>query len=500
MAFVRYQGRQRGGIRLAAVLLILTGLPGATMAERGAPWVMHVIDNSLSGADGVRLADVNGDGLLDIATGWEEGGFVRAYINPGFHASKNPWPAVTVGAVTDAEDAVFVDLDGDGAMDVVSSAEGGTRGLFVSWAPSNPADYLIEGAWQPAVKIPASAGRLWMFAVPMDVDGPNGIDIVAGGKDTTDTEGVIAWFECSTSDRRNLAAWNMHKMSDVSWTMSLIPYDADQDGDLDVIVTDRYNYSPIFKEGARWLENPGVSSGKQTGRWDSWLIGAQTKNPMLSVMSDLDGNGMDELVVPTFVGGLSYFKPGSNVRQPWLESTIAQPPNAGTPKGCNVGDIDLDGRPDIVISFANTPDGNSGVLWLSYPNAPTDPVWIDHEISGSVGYKNDIVALVDLDGDGDLDVITTEEEWPPDSRGLGVIWYENPARSAPVSPSGDFDNDGDVDLTDFALFQICFNGPNFAPGPKCAVNADFDGDHDVDLADFAAFQACFNGPNRPPAG
>jgi len=63
----------------------------------------------------------------------------------------------------------------------------------------------------------------------------------------------------------------------------------------------------------------------------------------------------------------------------------------------------------------------------------------------------------------------------------------------------DFDSDGDVDLADFSLFQICFNGPNHAPGPRCAVHADFDGDGDVDLADFAGFQACFNGPNRPPA-
>jgi hypothetical protein len=46
-----------------------------------------------------------------------------------------------------------------------------------------------------------------------------------------------------------------------------------------------------------------------------------------------------------------------------------------------------------------------------------------HEISGPTGVKYDLVALVDLDGDGDLDVITTEE-----NTNLGVIWYENPAR------------------------------------------------------------------------
>jgi hypothetical protein len=38
--------------------------------------------------------------------------------------------------------------------------------------------------------------------------------------------------------------------------------------------------------------------------------------------------------------------------------------------------------------------------------------------------------LNDLDGDGDLDVITTEENGNTGSyfiaRGLGLIWYENP--------------------------------------------------------------------------
>ena len=40
-------------------------------------WKVHTIDASSSGADGVKLADINNDGLLDITTGWEEGGLTK---------------------------------------------------------------------------------------------------------------------------------------------------------------------------------------------------------------------------------------------------------------------------------------------------------------------------------------------------------------------------------------------------------------------------------------
>ena len=82
-----------------------------TISATAEPWERHTIDQSSKGADGVRLMDVNGDGLLDVATGWEEGGVVRAYINPGPKKSKAEWPAVTVGRVKSAEDAVFFDVD-----------------------------------------------------------------------------------------------------------------------------------------------------------------------------------------------------------------------------------------------------------------------------------------------------------------------------------------------------------------------------------------------------
>jgi hypothetical protein len=56
---------------------------------------------------------------------------------------------------------------------------------------------------------------------------------------------------------------------------------------------------------------------------------------------------------------------------------------------------------------------------------------------------------------------------------------------------GDVENDGDIDLDDFAVLVSCaFGAGQAAPSCPCRV-MDFDQDHDVDLADAAAFQAAF---------
>mgnify|MGYP003392661066 FL=1 len=49
--------------------------------------------------------------------------------------------------------------------------------------------------------------------------------------------------------------------------------------------------------------------------------------------------------------------------------------------------------------------------------------WQAFDIGGLTGTKFDLVQLVDLDSDGDLDVITCEER-----ENLGLIWYENQAK------------------------------------------------------------------------
>jgi hypothetical protein len=60
---------------------------------------------------------------------------------------------------------------------------------------------------------------------------------------------------------------------------------------------------------------------------------------------------------------------------------------------------------------------------------------------------------------------------------------------------GDFDGDGDVDLLDFAAFQICYTGNETVTAftDECVV-FDADNDHRINLTDFAEFQLLFTGP------
>jgi hypothetical protein len=60
-------------------------------------------------------------------------------------------------------------------------------------------------------------------------------------------------------------------------------------------------------------------------------------------------------------------------------------------------------------------------------------------------------------------------------------------------PFGDIDQDGDVDLTDYARYTACLSGPNqTTPPPGCTPvefdRSDFDSDGDVDARDFAIGQ------------
>lgn len=408
-------------MKTAASVIIVFVLTAHSLCQSAEPWQRHTIDDTSRGADGVRMADVNGDGHLDITTGWEEGGVIRVYLNPGPKQASEKWPAVTVGSVKSPEDAVFADLDGDGAMDVVSSCEGKTRSMFFHWAPKSADEYLNSESWKTEAVTCTAKKQSWMFALPMDVDGKNGIDLIVSSKGENAS---IGWLE-SPSDPRDVSAWKFHRLRDAGWIMSLVAYDMDNDGDLDVVASDRKG----AKRGVLWLENPGAAESAAGSAWKDYSIGGTDReNMFLDVISHRGKSvAVYSAVKPVslirFQRSVGNFpgKPSANFEGPgWSGFRIDIPgEKLGTGKSIRSADVNLDGNEDFVYSCEQANGAKHGVVWL---DMKPDGLRI-RPISGPEGVKYDLIQLLDLDADGDLDVITCEER-----ANLGVFWYENPTR------------------------------------------------------------------------
>ncbi|MBD3383953.1 VCBS repeat-containing protein [candidate division KSB1 bacterium] len=418
---MQMQGKSAQGRRNKLVVLILLSTlllpePNSRSADLiGHPWKCHIIDDSSQGADGVKLADINGDGLMDIATGWEQGGITRIYLNPGNEKSTRRWPAVTVGKTPSVEDALFADLDGDGFTDVVSCCEGESKTIFVHWAPGNSEDFLIAGKWKQAILDASIHAQQWMFAWPMQVDGIHGIDLIAGSKGKN---AQIGWFEAAAIGC-DLSRYKWHPVSEAGWIMSIWKQDMDADKDIDIVISDRRG--PL--RGCRWLENPGQDS-VLIKPWKNHFMGAEDKEVLSMVLEDLDGDSLQDAVVAVKDMKILILKRIDKSGLRWTTHVIPLMANTGNPRAVVVADVNQDGQKDLVLTTWNA-EGKHGVVWLEYKKTPMTKDWLPHQISGiEKGIKYDRIEMLDLDGDGDLDLLTCEEReggW-----GMGVFWYENP--------------------------------------------------------------------------
>lgn len=379
-----------------AILFSVMGLSNAD-----EPWQRHTIDNTSRGADGVRPHDVNGDGLPDLCTGWEEGGVIRVYLHPGYTKAKQTWPAVTVGKVKSPEDAVFMDVNRDGSIDVISSCEGKQQTVFVHLAPSKPEDYLKPDAWdtQP-ISISENQSR-WMFALPWQIEAGKPLEFIAGSKSP---KGAVGLFR--QDDAGN---WSWQKLTDAGWIMSLMSDDMNHDGVADLLFSDRKGKL----RGVYWIDLSN-NARSQTPQ----LIGGTNHEVMFLDAADLDQDGHRDVVCTTYGDKILWFR-NSGQEPPFEQTEIPMPANTGTGKSVRVADVDLDGQNDLVISCGNS-GKKHGVMWMQ----KREGEWVAQQISGTKeGIKFDLLQLIDLDGDGDLDVLTCEER-----DNLGVIWYENPTR------------------------------------------------------------------------
>ena len=120
-----------------------------------------------------------------------------------------------------------------------------------------------------------------------------------------------------------------------------------------------------------------------------------------------------------------------------------------------------------------------------------------HELSGDgiedLSFKFDRPAMVDALQLSELEPGATVELVVSGQLQDGTLFEASDCIL--IVPQPDFDEDNDVDQSDFGHFQACFRGPVKVVDWGCE-DADVDGDGDVDISDFGRFQRCISGASK----
>lgn len=363
-------------------------------------WRCNVIqaDSEDHGPDGINLHDWDGDGDLDLFSNAEEGKFSRLYFNPGIGKVRGCWDEFIEFRHGKCEDSGIGDLDNDGDIDYI--ANGG-------WVFFNPGKRKVRDrtAWSKMVLFNDER----RVPIVSDVDGDGLDDLIVGAQE---------WYKQPNDGKHDSSKWLRFSVGKNRWPMNCILCDVDKDGDSDWVVPDR------GKEIC-WYENPG--GDRIFEPWQRKTLHRHSE-PMFMDVADLDGDGVEDFIITGGSKGekakqlLILMRTNSRGDPQFKEITIDQPSGI-FPKGVAVFDIDNNSK---TIDILVTPKG--GNIWTA--SCAVDPFVASNweatpiEIPGSTTRKKmDNAWVGDIDGDGDLDVATTEE-----NGGWGVIWFENPLK------------------------------------------------------------------------
>ena len=400
----------------------------------------------------IAAADVDGDGDGDLVLAYRDARRISILENDG-HGSLTPGASFLVTNVPERLDPV--DLDGDGAVDLVVGPQGRYTGIGDVEVLYN------DGAG--GYGSPHGIGISGESTIA-DVDGDGSPDLVIAYGSTIAlliNEGERAFAE-------------PYFFAAPYFVRGIVAADLDDDGDVDIAAGLVEQPGQEVQEFVLWtLENQG--GGEGGGDFDAGTV-AYTEDDLFDVVdrwlagaADFDGDGVPELVTGEYVlqaatpSGIPLARQsdGSYVA---LDKYVLFGPDA------HFVDVDGSGKPDLIT------DGGSG-----------DDVYVslnrgDGSFAEPTGYSAGVSTVADMNGDGLPDLVGVL--FPDDSPRLAIArnmgegtfaatrhlpagGFPTPTgTSRPVA--GDVDGDGDEDFVaieaDLFQFDVLYVHENLGGG------------------------------------
>jgi hypothetical protein len=333
---------------------------------------------------------------------------------------------------TNARTIVSADIDGDGDLDLLTSAQGGAE---LAWFDNTDG----QGSFGSKIII-ANVSTIYM-ALAGDMDGDNDLDVVVVSNGTD----RVIWYE--NTDGAGTFSTGTIITTLTNGATSLELADIDGDNDLDILST-----SYLDDKLAYYINDGSGVFGTQN------IISSTMDGAIYVHAADMDNDGDMDLLAAASLGNIvSYFENNGGLI---FSAPVTITATASAVTSVISTDIDGDNDLDVVVSYS----GNDKVVWFANTNGTG--VFGTEQIISSIADRPFKVDAADLDNDGDMDVLSAN------FNDAEIVWYENTngagsfglaqvisttAQGASFVSTADIDNDGDMDVLSASYNNSSFN-------------------------------------------
>jgi hypothetical protein len=413
----------------ADTVMLLPGNGDGTFGDRevlGTP----------SGPVDVVVSDFDGANGPDVAVAAERGGAIKIYFNDGSGGVSSTRTIYSSSGFSRSSPVSLAaaDLEGDDDVDLVAALQSGFGGSTVRVFKNTG-----DGSFTETTVIGLDRPQHVAFA-QANAGADANLDVVAYSANTDGSAANLVWFAGNGDGTVGTSGNAVTTTSSAFFDLLVADYTGDDTADLVTVGPDAALY-------------PGTSGGFGTAQNIAGV--GQGNEPTEGAASavDLDGDGALDVVSVSGPDDQASFRKGDDAGGFTAETLVASPDVQspaiiGRPQ---VGDVDGNGAPDIVVTGLRTgvTPREEDVIW--YPNTGKGQFGDAQVVTSGGGERIGAVAVEDVDDDGRADIFvgtgpaTTLTRYEKEDGG-GFATTEVSSRGVGTMAIAEFNGDGQYDV------------------------------------------------------